>query len=290
MGGRGGSSGLTARNTPKAQTIPLQAQPQPQPQPLQQQPPQPQPQQPANPQPVDSQGFSSTDTQDFHDLRGGRAYYQKQQFDIDAQTALPDYLDPNTVPGSLYNASQNMNYAAAHGQMDAQQQYMYDSIKGAMHNLGENLNLTRYDHGGALDQMIQDITGQNISHTGLSISALKQMLVGGTYSDNRILSTSYNDFRNSQNPQTFTTREIKLTYRAKASTQALMPGIGSIPMRGSGMSRGDNFGEMLLGPTGNGHNMYKVVDVRYSGNNARAKGGSTSRLNLKQIEIVVEVE
>ena len=288
MGGRGGSSGLTARNTPKAQTIPLQAQPQPQPQPLQQQPPQPQPQQPANPQP-DSQGFNDTDSRPFHDLRGGRAYYQQQQFDVDARTALSDYLDPNTTPGSLYNASQNMNYAAAHGTMDAQQQYMYDSINGAMHNLGENLNLTRYDHGGALDQMIKDITGQNMSHTGLSISALKQMLVGGTYSDNRILSTSYNDFRNSQNPQTFTTREVKITYQAKASTQALMPGIGSIPLMGSGMSRGDNFGEMLLGPTMNGHNSYKVVDVRLSGNKARAKGGSTSRLNLDQIEVVVEV-
>ena len=288
MGGRGGSSGLTARNTPKAQTIPLQAQPQPQPQPLQQQPPQPQPQQPANPQP-DSQGFNDTDSRPFHDLRGGRAYYQQQQFDVDARTALSDYLDPNTTLGSLYNASQNMNYAAAHGTMDAQQQYMYDSINGAMHNLGENLNLTRYDHGGALDQMIKDITGQNMSHTGLSISALKQMLVGGTYSDNTILSTSYNDFRNSQNPQTFTTREVKITYQAKASTQALMPGIGSIPLMGSGMSRGDNFGEMLLGPTMNGHNSYKVVDVRLSGNKARAKGGSTSRLNLDQIEVVVEV-
>lgn len=288
MGGRGGSSGLTARNTPtsRPQPIPVQAQAQPQPQ--QQQPSQPQPQPPANPQ-TDSQGFSDTDNQPFHDLRGGRAYYQQQQFDVDARTSLADYLDPNTTPGSLYNASQNMNYAAAHGTMDAQQQYMYDSIVGAMHNLGQNLNLTRYDHGGALDQMIKDVTGRSIDHNGLSVSQLKQMLVGGTYSDNRILSTSYNDFRNAQNPQTFTTREVKITYQAKASTQALMPGIGTVPLRGSGMSRGDNFGEMLLGPTMNGHNNYKVVDVRYSGNSARAKGGSTSRLNLKQIEIVVEV-
>lgn len=277
MGGRGGSSGLTRTRTVLRQS-PVQPPTPPTPQP-----------QPAAPQ-TDSQGFSDTDSSPFHDLKGGRQYYQQQTLDIDARTVLPDYLDPNTVPGSLYNASQNMNYAVAHGTMDAQQQYMYDSINNAMHNLGQNLNLTRYDHGGALDQMIKDVTGQQISHNGLSISTLKQMLVGGTFSDNRILSTSYNNFKNSQNPQTFTTREVKISYRAKASTQAMMPGIGSIPMRGSGLRKGDDFGEMLLAPTGNGHNSYKIVDVRYSGNGARAKGGSTSNLNLRQIEVVVEVD
>lgn len=274
MGGRGSASGLIS---PRASAVPI-----PQPTPT--------PPQPAAPQ-TDSQGFSDTDDQDYHALRGGRAYYQQQTLDIDAQTALPDYLDPNTVPGSLYNASQEMNYAVAHGTMDPQQQYMYDSINNAMHNLGQNLVLTRYDHGGAIDQMLADVTGGKVtSRAGMTLQDLKDMLVGGSYTDKRILSTSYNDFRNSQNPQTFTTREIKITYKAKASTQAMMPGIGSIPMRGSGMRRGDDFGEMLLAPSGNGHNTYKVVDVKYSGAGARPKGGSTSYLPLRQIEIVVEVD
>ena len=272
MGGRGGASGLVARqNTP----VPPPAQ---------------QPAQQTQPH-IDAQGFSDTDDQDFHNLLGGRAYYQKQTLDIDAQTALPDYLDPNTVPGSLYNASQEMNYAVAHGTMNPQQQYMYDSINNAMHNLGQNLNLTRYDHGGALDQMLADVTGGRItSRAGMTIQDLKDALVGGQYSDNRILSTSFNDFKNAQNPSTFTTREVKIVYKAKASTQAMMPGIGSIPMRGSGMQRGDDFGEMLLAPTGNGHNTYEVKDVRYSGNMARPKGGSAYSLSLRQIEVVVEVE
>ena len=284
MGGRGSSSGLVVMRTT---TQPLPTPPTPQPTPQPPQPPQPQP---AAPQ-TDSQGFSDTDSRPFHDLKGGRAYYQQQNFDIDARSALTDYMDPNTTPGSLYNASQNMNYAIKNGTANAQQQYMYDSINDAMHNLGQNLNLTRYDHRGALDQMLSDVTGGKVtSSAGLTLKDLKDTLKDGTYTDKRILSTSYNDFRNSQDPSTFTTREIKISYRAKASTQALMPGIGSIPMRGSGMRKGDDFGEVLLAPTGNGHNTYKVVDVRYSGNGARPKGGSKSHLPLKQIEIVVEVD
>lgn len=260
------------------------------PQPPQQQPPQPAPQPPAAPQ-TDSQGFSDTDNSPFHDLKGGRAYYQQQTIDIDGQTALPNYLDPNTIPGSLYNASQEMNHAIAHGTPDADQQYMYDSINQNMHNLGQNLNLTRYDHGGALDDILTQVTnGAITSRANISLTNLKQMLEGHDYTDKRILSTSYNDFRNSQDPSTFNTREVKITYRAKASTQALMPGIGSIPLRGSGMRRGDDFGEMLLAPSGNGHNTYHIAEVKYSGNGARPKGGSKHNLSLRQIEIVVEVE
>ena len=280
MGGRGSASGLIS---PRART----ATPQPQIQP--QQPQQPTPQPAATPQ-QDSQGFSDTDNSPFHDLKGGRAYYQQQTIDIDARSALKDYLDPNTLSGSLYNASQEMNHAIVNGTADAQQQFMYDSIKDSMHNLGQNLNLTRYDHVGALDEMLQQVTGGQItSANGLSINALHKALVGGSYTDKRILSTSFNDFKNSQDPTTFTTREVKISYRAKASTQAMMPGIGSIPMRGSGMSRGDDFGEMLLAPTGNGHNTYNIVDVKYSGAMARQKGGSKYNLNRRQIEIVIEV-
>ena len=283
MGGRGSASGLT-----RTQTISL-AQPSSPPQLSQP----PQPSQPSAPvaQQTDSQGFSNTDNQPYHDLKGGRAYYQQQSIDIDGRTALADYTDPNTVPGSLYNASQEMNRAIVNGNATPQQQYMYNSIVQNMHNLGQNLNLTRYDHGGAIDSMLQAITGGRISNrTGMTLQDLKDALEGGSYTDKRILSTSFNDFKNAQNPQTFTTREVKITYKAKASTQALMPGIGSTPMRGSGMRKGDDFGEMLLAPTGNGHNTYRVLEVKYSGSRARPKGGTTSNLSLRQIEIVVEVD
>ncbi len=46
----------------------------------------------------------------------------------------------------------------------------------------------------------------------------------------------------------------------------MMPGVAKVPHRRTGKS--DDFGEMLLGPT----NSYKVVDIKYSGAKARAKG------------------
>ena len=257
MGGRGSSSGLAAKN---------------------QQP-------PAPPMPklqpdVDPNGFSDTDNSPFHDLYNGRNYYNQQNLDIDTRTALQDYLDPNTVGSSLYNFSQNMNHAVATGQkLSAQQQFAWDSITGAMHNLGYNVNLTRYDHGDFLDARLSG-AGVAGGHSGLSVSQLKAALVGQTYTDARILSTSYNNFKNAVSPDTFTTREVKIVYRAKASTQALMPGRGP----------GGDFGEILLGPSGNGHNSYRIVDVKASGSKARPKGGSTSYLPLQQIEVIVEVD
>lgn len=257
MGGRGSSSGLAAKN---------------------QQP-------PAPPMPklqpdVDPNGFSDTDNSPFHDLYNGRNYYNQQNLDIDTRTALQDYLDPNTVGSSLYNFSQNMNHAVATGQkLNAQQQFAWDSITGSMHNLGYNINLTRYDHGDFLDTRLAG-AGVAGGHSGLSVSQLKTALVGQTYTDARILSTSYNNFKNATNADTFTSREVKITYKAKASTQALMPGDGP----------GGRFGEILLGPSGTkGHNTYKIVDVKTTGQKARPKGGSTSNRTLTQIEVVVEV-
>ena len=43
--------------------------------------------------------------------------------------------------------SQNMNHAMAMGQkLTANQQFVHDNLMGAMHNIGYNVNLTRYDH------------------------------------------------------------------------------------------------------------------------------------------------
>lgn len=288
MGGRGSKSRIQPQpiQMPRMQ---MQAQP-PQPQPPQQPPQQP-PIQQTPPQPQAAalnQNFPDTDNSPFHNLLGGRNYYQSQLLDIDATTALTDYLDPNTTPGSLYNFSQNMNYAVANGQaLTPQQQYAWDSITGAMHNLGQNLTLTRYDHGSALDDIMAQ-AGIPHAHGNFTVAQLKQALVGKTFTDKRILSTSFNDFKNASDPSTFTTREIKFTYHAKASTQALMPGISQIGMYGRG--KGDDFGEMLLAPSGGGHNGYRIVDIKYTGAGARPPRGSKSNLSLRQIEIVVETD
>lgn len=229
---------------------------------------------------VDANGFKDYDDADFHQLYNGRGYYQQQNLSAAAKQQINKYLNPNTEPGSLYNFSQNMNYAAATGTIDRHPRYKtaFDTIVGSMHNLGHNVTLTRYDHGEFLDNQLA-AAGVSGSRRGMSVAQMKSALVGKTYGDKRILSTSYNDFKNASNHQTFTTREVKITYKARAGTQALMPGDGA----------GGKFGEMLLAPTSGKTNNYKIVDVRSTGNKARAKGQSIYNMTLNQIEVIVEV-
>lgn len=230
---------------------------------------------------VDANGFADHDSADFHQLYNGRAYYTQQNLSPTAKQAVSKYLDPDTEPGSMYNFSQNMNHAVATGTINSNPRYKaaFDTIVDSMHNLGYNVNLTRYDHGEFLDNQLA-AAGVTGNRSSMSVAQIKSALVGRSYGDKRILSTSYNDFKNTSNPQTFTSREVKITYRAKASTKALMPGNGP----------GGDFGELLLAPTSGKSNMFKIVDVKTTGNKARAKGMPTSYLTKDQIEVIVEVE
>lgn len=230
---------------------------------------------------VDANGFADYDSADYHQLHSGRQYYAQQNLSTATKQAVSKYLDPDTEPGSMYNFSQNMNHAVATGTIDSNPRYKgaYDTIVGSMHNLGYNVNLTRYDHGEFLDNQLA-AAGVTGGRSNMSVSQIKSALVGKTYGDKRILSTSYNDFKNTSNHQSFTTREVKITYKAKASTQVLMPGDGP----------GGKFGEMLLAPTNGKSNVYRIVDVKTTGNKARAKGMPTSYLTKDQIEVIVEVE
>ena len=225
-------------------------------------------------QQVNAATFSDTDNAPFHDLYGGRQYFQSQAFDIDAQMALVSMLDPNPEPGSMYSPSQNLNTALATGQrLTAQQQFVNDVLNDNMHNLGYNLNLQRYDHETFINGLLGQVGLRNADYSRMSDAQLKAALVGHTYSENRFLSTSYNDFKNAANASSFKSRAVKIEYRAKAATQALMPGNGP----------GGQLGEILLKP---GQQM-RIADVHFNGNTARRKG--TQSYGLEQVTIVVEV-
>ena len=114
----------------------------------------------------------------------------------------------------------------------------------------------------------------------LSISQLKKALVGSTMNEDKFLSVSYNDFKNAPASSTnvFTNRRVKITYKAKASTQAMMPGDGP----------GGSLGELILAPTnGKSNPGGKITDVKLTGKKARNQG--TQILNKQQIEIIVEI-
>ena len=233
---------------------------------------------PLNPfSPVDSGPFRMMADNEEH------AYYDKQKLSDHEKDAFALYTNPVTEPGSLYNFSQNMNYAVLNGlKLTSKQKDAFDAITGSMHNLGFNAELTRYDHYEMISSLMNQ-AGISGSASQMTPTKLKK-LIGKQYKDDRILSTSANNFKNSSNPYTFTTRLFKFTYQAKAGTQAVMPGYIKTPGFKKGSTWGDTFGEILLSPK----NSYKIKDIRYSGAKARLKG--TFALTKKQIEVIVEVE
>lgn len=101
-------------------------------------------------------------------------------------------------------------------------------------------------------------------------------LVGLKYKENRITSTSYNNFKNAPSGNPFTSRQVKINYKTSANVQALMPGDTS-----DRSGRKLSWGEMLLHPDTN----YQIVGVRITGNNARYQG--TQSYGARQIEIDV---
>lgn len=66
-------------------------------------------------QQANARTFDDTDNRPYHDLVGGKNYFQSQNLTIDQQLATINYLSPNPEAGSLYSMSQNMNYALAQG-------------------------------------------------------------------------------------------------------------------------------------------------------------------------------
>lgn len=216
-------------------------------------------------QSANNANFSATDTQGYHDLYNGRQYFNNQVIDIDTETARQDYISDNPEPGSLYSISQNLNWALKNGHtLTPNQQFMSDVLSDAMHNLGYNLNLQRYDHMG----FVEALGVKN--YWNYSEAQLKNMLVGTQYSEAGFVSTSYNNFKNAPSGNPFTDREIKISYRAPANARAFMPGDG----------RGGRLGEIILDKNQN----YRIVDVKYTGQQGRNK----SR-RYPQLEFIVEL-
>ena len=223
--------------------------------------------------------FKATDSQGYHDLYNGSQYFAKQNLTIDQQLAVMNYLSPTTEGSSMYSMSQNMNYALANGKpLTANQQFVYNNLMGAIHNLGYNTNLTRYDHASMVNNLLGKV-GLNQGYENYSASQLKSALVGMKFGENKVISTSYNNFKNApaSSKQVFDSRAVKINYKAKASTQAMMPGNGP----------GGALGEVLLAPSGGRDNM-KILDVKFNGVKARRQG--TQSYSLPQLEITVEVD
>lgn len=228
----------------------------------------------------DRLGFADHDDAGFHQLYNGRQYYQQQKLDAKQLKAAANYLESQPEPGSLYSHSQNMNYMMATGQtLTGKYKQTHDGIMSAMHNIGYNVTLTRYDHAPMVNNMLQAV-GAGSNYEKMTAAQIKKALVGRTVNENKFLSTSYNNFQNApQNTkQIFDSRAVKINYKVKANTQAMMPGKGS----------GGDFGEIVLAPTNGTANRGGVItDVRLTGQMVRRKG--TQTYNQPRIEIDIEI-
>lgn len=222
--------------------------------------------------------FPATDSSPYHQMQNLRQYFAKQNLTIDEQIAIVNYLSPDPESGSMYSMSQNLNAAMRDGKkLTANQQYVYDNMMASMHNLGENAILTRYDHDRQINTLLKQ-AGVGQSYDQLNVTQLKNALVGKTYGEERFLSTSVNDFAKAtpSAKSVFTNRAVKMTYRAPAATQAMMPGNGPAGA----------MGEMVLKPSG-GRQNYRIVDVKFTGQTARKKG--TQNFSMPQVELVIDI-
>ena len=227
----------------------------------------------------DKRGFADHDDADYHQLGSRKQYYQKQNLSQSEQHAAAMYMQSTPQPGSLYSISQNMNYKLTNGQkLTQREQQMHDGLMSSMHNLGVNAKMTRYDHPETINTMLS-AAGFGNDFMKLSDAQLKAALVGGSWAEDKFISVSTNDFQNAgSSASTFTSRAVKIVYKAKASTQAMMPGNGP----------GGDLGEIILAPpNGKTNPAGKIVDVKFNGQRARSKG--TQNFNLRQVEIVVEI-
>ena len=227
-----------------------------------------------------NQVFKDTDSSPYHQLHSGRQYYQSQNLTVSQQMGCMDYIDPNPTPGSLYSASQNLNTAMLNGQrLTAQQDYVKNTLLSGMHNLGYNVNLTRYDHAAFANDLLK---GTGLDMNTATVAQMQSALVGRNFSENRFLSTSYNDFKNAPPNNAFTDRQVKIVYKAKANTQVIMPG-DTRDRTGQRLS----WGELIMAP-GMKQTVVGVKELSKKG--ARPKGTLPGTKGLRQIEITIEVE
>ena len=258
------------------------------------------PEKPKEPE-TDEKGFKDHDDADYHNLYGGKAYYEQQNLTLEEKNAAETYVDPevegsyaNPAADGLHSPSQDLNWAMSQNlPMSDAQKKMKDALMGTMHNTGHNINLTRYDHPGFVNKILGELGVKNPDATKMSVSELKSLLQGVTYGENKFVSGSYNDYKNALgdgskwNKKVFTQRFVKVSYQVDANVQSMMPGISSKKDPYTGKK--NDLGEIIMAPSGSKKN-FEIVDVKLSGAKAHPKGSTIDgNMSLNQIEIVVRV-
>lgn len=205
---------------------------------------------------------------EYGELPMSEAEYMAQQgkFPPFIKNAVDLYVYPHKTNGTLYSPSQQVNHALrADLPVPPMYQSMVAGMDSAMHELGYNAKLTRYDRVGFLQRLLGGKT-----HEGMTEKQLKDALLGMTYKDSAFVSTSHNDFKNAPPSNPFKDKTVEIRIKAKAGTKAMMPGKGP----------GGDLGEIVLGR----NQWFKITGVQMP---KGVKGRSGDKWYQK---VILEVE
>ena len=103
--------------------------------------------------------------------------YVAQNLTPAQQKSCEKYVQSQKEPGTLYSLSQNMNYALVNDlPMTAAQKKTDQNLSDAMHDLGGNHTLTRYDHQGQVDKLLAN-AGLTQGYHNYSLEQIRDALV-----------------------------------------------------------------------------------------------------------------
>lgn len=222
-------------------------------------------------------------------LTAGEAAKLQEQaesgFDAATRKSVSKYISNTDFDGMGHSMSQTANYIinnggdlqsmsrteinSKYGLVLSQTQYaalqkMDANIDAAMHPIGQSVTLQRGAHAGELLRNF-GIT----DYASMSEAELKQKLVGATFKNKAVMSTSYDVIKNpflGSGPASGG-REVVYTIKAGANTKVVFGATSQ--------------SELIIGKGTN----WRVADVRYTGKQALPK--STMKYT-PQVEIVIE--
>lgn len=213
--------------------------------------------------PVDGVYVDLNDT--YNDwLYGGHASLYKSGLN----DVMKQYIS-QTDAGQGYSMSQWLNFKLNNNMpLNANEKYMIKQINAKAYALGQNANLFRADHDDELKRLgIKD-------YTQMSGAQLKKALVGKTYTNKQVLSTSYDKNTNpfyhnatKSNSGVSGGREIYYNYKVKSNVRVV---------------QGDRSQtEVAIAPNAN----FRITDVRYDNSTATPRNSSSKRRLIVDVEV-----
>ncbi len=229
MGGRGSNSGITKPAQPAAQTIAAAP-----------------------------RVYKALSQQDVDSM----AQDQNSKYDINTRLAINQYIREDQQANG-FTMSQNLNHALETGaKLNATEQYVYNHLMGAMHDLGKDTVVIRAAHKDFLEAIgVRDY--QNMSGPQLD-AAVK----GAVYQEKKFVSAAFDPKKNPFiSGYASGGREVYLNIKAPRDTKCILGNTSQ--------------SEVILSPG----TKYKVAGARFDGTYAHPRAGG----RLPRVIIDVEV-